>query len=66
VVEKSDVADPWEHEIFQDGSCSGTGTNHENVRRFQSRLSRRSPESGNVIQFQFQEDTKTGLRAHLS
>jgi hypothetical protein len=34
VVEKSDVADPWEHEIFQDRSRSGTDTNDENARRF--------------------------------
>ena len=51
VVEKSDVADPWQHEIFQDGSCSGTGTDDQNARRFQSRLARRSPESVDVIQF---------------
>jgi hypothetical protein len=62
VVENGDVADPWEHEIFQDRSCSGTGTNDENARRFQSRLSRSSPESGNVIQFQFQED-ENGFRS---
>src|SRR6266403_1486897 len=49
VIEKSDVADPWEHEIFQNGSCSGTGTNDQNARRFQSRLSRLSPESGTAV-----------------
>jgi hypothetical protein len=61
VVEKSDVADPREHEIFQDRSCSGTGTNDENVRRFQSRLSRRSPEPTNVIKFRFQEDMERSI-----
>lgn len=51
-VKKSDVADPWQHKVFQDGSCSGTGTDDQNARRFQSGLSCRSPESEDVIQFQ--------------